>query len=469
VTADQVQAAARHYFDEGELLTGLIVPRDKAADFARAPAADQAETPGKIEVSDIRKVTLDNGLTVLLRRNSAVPLAAIQVHFRGGLLGEPAGKEGISRLMVQAALRGTESRSAQQIFGAFERAGGSLGSQSGRNSFNFTASVLSSELADTLPIFADVVLNPSFPADELEKLRERALASIARVDDRLGSSASRFFFRNYFGDHPYGNLAQGTVESVKNLSADDLVAFHDRFVVAPNGVLAIFGDIDLDATEALVRKLFGQMEAAPDFKLPDVPAPKPPAEDRTAVQPFKQTEAAQVDFGFPGVKFTSEDFYPLTMLDTMISGYGLPGGWLHEELRGRQLVYVVHAVNLAWADAGCFWIYAQCQPEKVDTVVEAIRGQLERARKGELTEQMLANAKALMLARELLDNQTNDQLAYQAALDELLGRGYDHFLKLSDRVKAVTLEDVNRMVEKYLTHAVITVTTGKPDAASVEE
>ncbi|MCG3179359.1 MAG: hypothetical protein BIFFINMI_01694 [Phycisphaerae bacterium] len=462
VTAAQIQAAARKYFDAGRLLTALVVPADKAADFAQAPGAADAAA-GRIEVSDIRRLTLDNGLTVLLRRNTAVPLASLQMHFRGGLLGESADQAGVSRLMSMVALRGTKTRSAQQVLGAFESAGGAISSQSGRNSFNFSASLLADQLDAALPVFSDVVLHPSFPADELEKYKAFTQAAIERVGDDLGASASAIFLRQYFGDSPYGRMVLGTRESVDKLTAKELAAFHGRFAVATNGVLAIFGDIDLDKTEALVRKLFAAMPRGDGPAVPEIAPIAPPAADRMAVEKFKQDQAAQVDVGYPGVKFTDPDYYALTLLDTMISGYGLPGGWLHEELRGRQLVYVVHAVNLAWSQAGCFWIYAQCQPGKVNEVVAAIHGQIARVLRGDLTEKMLTDAKAQVLAGELLGNQTNDALAYQCALDELLGRGYDHYRRLAERINAVTLAQVNAAARKYLTHAVTTVTTGQPD------
>ncbi len=465
VTADQVQAAARKWFDNDKFLTTLIVPRDFTS------SADTGDTAGaaKLEVSDIRKIRLDNGLTVLLRRNTAVPLVAIQAQFRGGLLGEPAGKTGISRLMALTALRGTRSHSAEQLHRAFESAGGTIGSVSGRNSFSFSASVLADKLDAMLPLFAEVVLNPTFPEAEASHFRDLTLAGIRQIDDHLDVSSQRFFYRRYFGNHPYAELPYGTADDVASITPDDLRAFHRRYVVGENAVLSIFGDIDLEEAEKLVRRNFAGMPIQPGFKLPEQPAPAPPAEDSVTIDPTKLSEAAQVNLGYPGVSYDDPDWYALTVLDTMISGYGLPGGWLHEELRGRKLVYEVHAVNLSWLNAGVFWIYAKCQPEKVAEVRKAIAEQIQRVHNGELTEKMLTNAKATVLASELMDNQTNSELAFRAGLDEVLGRGYDHYQRLSRRINAVSLEDVNRVAGKYLTHAVTTVTTAKPEAAGLPE
>lgn len=462
VTADQVQAAARKYFDTGKLLTSLVIPKGfKLVNGAATRPASQPEAG--IAVSPVRKITLDNGLTVLLRRNSAVPLVSVQMYLTGGLLAEKAEQNGIGQLMTQAALRGTKTRSAAQIFAAFENAGGQLSAASGRNTLSFSASVLADQLDATLPVFADVITRPAFPPDEVDRLKKLALAAIARVPEQLGADAGRFFFAKVFGDYAYGRPTNGTVETVMKLTSDDLVAFHRQWVNGRNAVLAIFGDIDLDAAEKLVRQAFGPDALPAGERVKDWPvAPAPAAQPATYVHRTKLAETAEVDIAFPGVTYTDPDYYPLTMLDTMISGYGLPGGWLHETLRGRELVYMVHASNLAWRQAGLFHVVAQCEPKKTQEVIDAIAEQIARARRGEFTKEMLVNARSSVLAGELMDLQTNDELAARCALDELLGRGYDSYQRLADRINAVTMDDVIRVARTYLANPVTCVTTSDP-------
>ncbi|MDD4888858.1 MAG: insulinase family protein, partial [Phycisphaerae bacterium] len=468
VTAAQVQAAAKKYFDTNKLLTTLIVPKGYkvlTSPGTAVPGSSTTRPDSGIVVTPVRKITLDNGLTVLLRRNSAVPLVAVQMHFAGGLLAEKPEQNGICQLMARTALRGTKTRSARDIAAAFEDAGGSIEANSGKNTFSFSASMLSDQLAATLPVFADAVLAPTFPADEVDQLKKQTLAAIARTDDQLEPSASRFFFARMFGDFAYGRPAIGATETVGKLTAADVTAFHKQCVLGRNGVLAIFGDIDLDATEKLVRQLFGKDALAAGEPAPQLPAP-PAAGDKTQlfVQSSKLTKAAEVDMGFRAVSFNDKDYFALTMLDTIISGYNLPSGWLHETLRGRQLVYVVHAMNIGWRQTGLFYIYAQCQPDKVRQVIDGINEQLAKARRGEFTAEELSSAKSTALAGELMDLQTNDELAARCALDELLGLGYDNYEKLADRINAVTIADVARVARKYLANSVTTVTTCLPGA-----
>ena len=463
VTAQQVQAAARKYFDPNKLFTVLVVPRN----FNTTTRPDSTTQPsGAIVLSPIRKVVLDNGLTVLLRRNTAVPLVSVQMTFGGGLLAESPEQNGICQFMTRAALRGTKARTGREVFAMFERAGGTLASNSGRHSFSFSASVMADQLTSTLPVFAEVVTQPAFADPEVDRVKAWMLAEIARTAEDLDESASRFFFAKMFGDFPYAMPLNGTADTISRLTSQDAADFHRRLTVGGNAVLAIFGDIDVDATEKFARRVFADLpkgDGAMGRGREGAKPPVAPRRDEHFVEPTKLTEAAEVCIGFAGVGIADADRMPLIVLDAMISGYELPSGWLHEVLRGRQLVYVVHAINLSWRQAGVFMIYAQCQPDKTRQVIDAINQQLDRVRRGELAAERLADAKASILAVDLMRLQTNDQQSAQSALDELLGRGYDHYLKVTDEVNAVTLADVNRVARKYLTHSITTVTTCKPE------
>jgi zinc protease len=155
----------------------------------------------------------------------------------------------------------------------------------------------------------------------------------------------------------------------------------------------------------------------------------------------------------------------MAVLDTIISGYRYPTGWLQDSLRGgeRSLVYEVHAINQPGLIPGTFFMYAACQPDKVSEVYTIITQQLERARAGEFSPEELERAKRIITTTELMEKQTNSDCGMQAALDELYGLGYDYRDGFADAVRQVTLEDVREVARQYLTHPVIAVVTPQPD------
>ena len=156
------------------------------------------------------------------------------------------------------------------------------------------------------------------------------------------------------------------------------------------------------------------------------------------------------------------DRYPLHILDGMVSGLHLPGGWLHNELRGQQLVYVVHAFSWLGLQSGYFGIYAATQPDKVNTVVATILQTMEKAKAGQINDEELDNTKQMALVTARLHRQANDQMASDMALNELYGLGYDFSDHEAEQIARVTKADVQRVAQLYLHHPAIVITTPSP-------
>src|SRR5262249_2191211 len=152
---------------------------------------------------------------------------------------------------------------------------------------------------------------------------------------------------------------EGTVEALQRLQRQGVVAFYQRYVVPDNMVLAIVGDIAPAQTVTIVEQTFNAFLARP-VTFPEVPAEPLATQVRRQV---KQTQKQVAAISFPGTTLTNlADRYPLPILDGIVSGLDLPAGWLHNELRGQQLVYVVHAFSWLGLESGYFGIYAATQP-----------------------------------------------------------------------------------------------------------
>ena len=458
VTAEQIRDAARKYFLPEKLCLTALVPKGEA------PAA--AATSAVVPTTPVRKTIMSNGITLLVKRNAAVPLVTIHAAFAGGLRAEDRSSNGVCSLMTAMLTRGTTTRTAQQIADAFDSMGGSIDGNSGANSFNMTAEVLSKDVDAAMDVFADVLLHPSFPEKEFEPLRQRAIFGIRRGEDNPMAEATRFFRLNMFLTSPYGMVPAGSVKSVTSLTRGDLQTFHARYVHPRNMVLAIFGDIDQAKAEALAKRYFGDLRGGGEFR-PPRPAEEGPLTGPRVALKVNKKEGAVVYIGCPGVQMTdAEDRAVIDVIDTVMSGYGYPGGWLHSDLRGRQLVYEVHAFNVPGVERGYFAAYARCQPDKVRTVAEAILYQVYRMALYGPSPQELDLAKQIIVTTETLQNQTSSGQAAVAALNELYGLGFDFSEKQLARIKNVTIEDTKRISRKYFSSYVLTVTA--PDKKIAE-
>jgi zinc protease len=336
--------------------------------------------------------------------------------------------------------------------------GGRLDADSGNNSFCVTAECLAGDFATALAVFADVIMHPSFPEDELDKLRRLMLAALERQDDDWRSELAELFRQTFFTISPYRVQPEGQAETLQRLQRADVVAFYQQYVVPNNMVLAIFGDIDVAATTAAVRQAFASFPPRP-LTLPAVPPEPPPTQVRREIK-HTQKQVAAIQIGFPGTTVTNRhDRQALHILDAVVSGIGFPGGWLHTELRGKQLVYVVHAFNWLGLEPGYFSVMAATQPQKVNEVVEIILQNMDKARAGHISDEELARAKRLAVIAERLERQTNEQLARDAALNELYGLGYDFSEREIAQLDQVTRADVQRVAQIYLHHPTIVITT----------
>jgi len=456
VTAGEIREAARRYFGDRNCTVVVLTPKSKAA----APKETAAET------TEIVKDSLPNGLTILLRRDNSIPLVAMQAYFLGGVRLEDENNVGITNLMAEMLLRGTRHYSAQQIAVAFDSVGGSINASAGNNTFFVTAEVPSEHFQKTFKVFADVVLEPSFPASELETVRELVLNGIKQRSDNPHAEAEVLFRQTIFKTSPYRKDYLGTEETVKKFTSKDLKAFWERCTASNRGVIAVFGDIPLDETRALLRRTFGRMRPARTEAAP--PAEPPFTEPRIALKKMEKTNAI-VQLGFLGPVYRSiEDRAALEVLDAVISGVDYPSGWLHDRLRGKQLVYEVHAYPFTGLESGYFAAVAVTTPDKVRDVIAEFQTAFQQCRDGKITEEELQLAKDICLTMDRIHKQTNSALASQAALDELYTGDYRATARLEAAIRATTVERLRALAQQYFTGYALSVVSPRPELAGVQ-
>jgi zinc protease len=461
VTREQIREVARRYLVPHCLATITILPRGFESELQATTATSEPEP--------VRKIVLENGVRVLIRRDPTTPLVAMQAIALGGVACEDESTNGLSYLAGLLAPRRTKTRSAEEIARFFDVRGGMLDGSSGNNSIYFRSQVLKDDFPDAVEVFADVVCHPSFPESELEIFRPQVLDGIRRIDEQWRSELFHYLRGKLFDRNPYRFEPIGQEAVVAAATPEKVAGFYRDHVTGPQTVVAIYGDVDVARAEVLARRHFGDLPAGPETRLPRIDEPGPDHPKLFIKRTGPDRQVAGIAFGYHGMEIdNTDDVVPMAVMDTIISGYRLPTGWLHESLRGgdRSLVYEVHAVNQPGVLPGYFYAYAACEPGKVNEVYRIMSDQFAKAVRGEFTEAELARAKTIIDTAELLENQTNAARSMQASLDELYGMGYDYRETWRERMKAVTLDDVARVSRKYLTQPVIVVVT--PDAEAVD-
>ncbi|MBI4829991.1 MAG: insulinase family protein, partial [Candidatus Lindowbacteria bacterium] len=254
VTKEDIKKVVNKYFRPENSVTGALAPTGKEIAFE----SETKETAAQVQEPEIEEVTLPNGLTLLLREDHSVQTVAVRLTVLGGARAENKSNTGITNLMSKTMLKGTTSRTAEQIVTEIESKGGSISSFTGHNSFGFEIEMLSRDAETGVNILSDIVANPSFPPEEVERERTAALARIRQVDDDIFPSSVKLFRQTMFDGHPYSFQVEGEADVVKSITPDGLRQFHSQAVAASGMVLSVFGDVDRERIVALVRKNFGQ-------------------------------------------------------------------------------------------------------------------------------------------------------------------------------------------------------------------
>jgi zinc protease len=483
VTAEQIRDVARRYFVAERLNRVIIAPPGGAPKAARETAAAAAGA--------VRLVRLPSGLRVLVKRQANLPLVNIQAYVLAGSVVDSPQQAGRSSLLATMLEHGTARHSAGEIAEYFDSIGGRFGMHAGRFTVYGGASVLSEDFPKAAEMLAECFTQPAFPQEEFAKVKELALGGIAQRSAEPREEISDAFYDALPPASPFHVNPNGTAASVQALTVRDLQEYHARYFIPSNMVVTVFGDIDPQAAGALVEKLFARLPleqrtlpsfsgksaggAGPAASLKTSPSPhtgEGPVVSAPASNALKESivrhvqtnkDTGMIMIGFPCESILEKkDHAAMTALQTILSGYGYPGGWLHNELRGAGLVYYVQATEMTGPVPGYFVVLSQTRPDKLAEVTTRIRRNLARAKDGKIPDDEFRAALRQIVALHAQENTTIAEQAEQAALDELYGLGYDYNSTFDGRIEAVTLDDVIRVARKYLDKSVqVTSSPGK--------
>ena len=389
---------------------------------------------------------LPGGLTVLVRENTATPVVAASLFVRMGSRWETEDDAGISHLLQQVLLKGTETRSALAIAETAEGLGGGISASADVDHSELRATALARNWKPMLELLAEVALRPTLPAAEIEGERRVMLTALRSRQDQPFPLAMDTLMGRVYGDHPYGRPVLGRAAALAHIDRARLVAHHRRFYRAPRMILAVSGDVVARQVLAEAARLFGAAPGGPADPEPEGHAPAARADHLVIVRPSAQ---AQVLAGFLAPPVSHPDYPAVKVLTTALGG-GMAGR-LFTEVRDKQgLAYATGAAYPSRRGPGVLWAQLGTAPPNQIRAETAMLGELERIRREPLSPAELARAKGYLLGQFELDRRTNARLAWYDGFFEALGVGPDFAERYARAVDAVTVQDVQRVAQTYL-------------------
>jgi zinc protease len=394
--------------------------------------------------------TLRNGLRVIVVEHHATPLVAAQLLVKNGGEVDPASLSGLADMTAELLTKGTKTRTAPQIAREVEALGGQLSSGAGWDASRATVNVLSAKAEPAMAILSDVVRNPVFQNEEIERLRQQYNDSINIGMNSPGTLASWVASRVVFGDSPYGHPVSGTAESIERIKRDDVVALHSKFYRPDNAILVIGGDIKAEDAFRLAEKSFGDW-AKPAAALDTSSMAKAAAVDakqRIVVIDMPGAGQAAVLFARRGIARTDSEYFSGIVANSVLSGYS---GRLNQEIRiKRGLSYGARASLDVRRDVGPFIASAQTKNQSGAEVASLLVGELTRLSSEPVGDTELTPRKAVLIGGFGRTLETTEGIVGQIASLALYGLNLGEINSYVSNVQAVTAPQVQKFAGSRL-------------------
>lgn len=409
--------------------------------------------PRPVHVPQPVERTLANGLRVIVIEHPQTPLVAAQLLIKNGGEVDPPDLSGAADMTASLLTKGTKTRTAPQIAEEIEALGGQINAGAGWDASRVTVNVLASKAAPAMAILADVVRNPVFKDEEIERLRQQYLDSLSVGMSNPGQLASWVAARVVFGSEAYGHPVSGTPESIPRIKREDIVALHDRFYRPDNAVLVIGGDIKAADAFRLAEKTFGDW-ARPRAPLaaaqsrPGAPSSEAVGAQRVVVIDMPGAGQAAVLFARRGIARTDPDFYTGIVANSVLTGYS---GRLNEEIRiKRGLSYGASSNLQVRRDVGPFVASAQTKNQTGADVASLLVTEMTRLTSEPVAEAELTPRKATLIGGFGRSLETTEGLVGQIASLALYGLDLGDLNRYISSVQAVTPAQVQKFAGSRL-------------------
>lgn len=397
----------------------------------------------------IEKKKLSNGLNVWVVHQSELPIVSMSMVLGSGGTLDPADRSGVASFTANMLNQGTKTRSANDISNQLQEIGANLGTGAGWDSSSVSMQTLTKSMDKALDIYADVLLNPVFPATEFDSSKRRAMTAFRQRKSSPTAVAGVVYDKVLYGDQPYGRQLSGDEKSVGAMTRDDLVKFYETNYRPNNSTLIVVGDVNVKTLMPRLEKALGGWTSGP---VPAMGTPGSQMMGKPGIYLVDKPGAAQssVSIGQVGVERSNPDYFALQVMNSILGGGG--SARLFMNLReDKGYTYGAYSRFTFRRGAGPFSASAEIQTGSTkESVIEfmkelnGIRGSIP------VTQEELENNKQSLIRRFPSGFETDGAISGQLSNLVTYGLPDSYFNDYIAMVNAVTIEDVNRVANKYL-------------------
>ncbi|MGB3190397.1 pitrilysin family protein [Lyngbya sp. PCC 8106] len=414
----------------------------------------------EIQLPEYTRYQLDNGITVYLMEDRELPLIGGTALFHTGSRYEPADKVGLASLTGEVMRTGgTVDHTADELNQILEQKAAAVETGIGTTAGSAGFSALSEDLEEVFGLFAEVVQKPVFDAQKLELAKNQQKGGIARRNDSPERIAGREFQKLIYGkDSPYARTVE--YQTLNNIQREDLVEFYQKYFHPENMILGISGDFETDKMKALIAEKFGNWKPAKMGEIP--PEPNTTQAHQGGIYFINQPQLTQsyIEMGHIGGERNNPDYPELMVLNGVLNGFG---GRLFNQIRTNQgLAYTVYGIwNANYDYPGVFIAGGQTRSDATVDFLKAVQTELSRVQREPVKPEELSYAKESTLNSFIFNFESPDQTLSRLMLYEFYDYPQDFIFDYQRQVEATTVEDIQRVAQKYLKlNKIVTLVVG---------
>jgi zinc protease len=393
------------------------------------------------------KVTLRNGMTVLLMEKRGVPMVSFAAIVNAGSTADPAGQEGLASVTAGLLRKGTTKRSAQKFAEDLDFIGASFGADAGLDFTSLSAECLTKDLDKGLDLLSDAMLHPAFPQTEMDKLLSQSVDGIKAAKDDAQSVVLNYYYGYLFGKHPYARPEGGDDLSLTRIKRDTILNFYETNYTPRNTILAVAGEFNVAQLKAKLEEVFGGWTAK-GASTPTLPAPQAVKGKRLLLIDKPDSTQTLFAIGNVGTAVTDPDRVAIRVVNTIFGGRFT--SQLNEALRVESgLTYGAQSFFDSKKQPGAFAIFSYTKNDSTAQAIDMALKVLDKLHKNGVSADELASAKAYIKGQFPPTIETSGQLARRIASNEFYGLTDDEINQLEARVNAVTLPVTKQVIEKH--------------------
>jgi predicted Zn-dependent peptidase len=404
-------------------------------------------------VREIEVSSLSNGLRLITEQMPHVRSVAIGIWMGAGSRLEAADENGVSHFIEHMVFKGTKTRSAEEIARSVDSIGGNLDAFTSKELVSFNAKVLDEHVPRVFDILSDLVLNPLFQEEDIEKEKGVVLEEQKMEADNPEYLVHEIFSSNFWKDHPLGKPILGTRETVKRFTRQMVGDYYRKVYVPSNMIVTAAGNVTHEKLLALARE---PLEALPpNHALPH--STQPASHARITLRNKKSLEQVHIYVGVPCYPLPHEKRHASYALSTLLGG-GMSSRLFQNIRERRGLAYAVFSEINPYRDTGCLAVYAGTSIENARQVIRLILEEFSKLKQERVQEEELRRAKDNMRGSLMLGlESTTSRMANLARQDLYFGRFFS-LDEMAESIERVTADEVQEIAQQFFDQRQIAVT-----------